>query len=163
MRIGTKDAEKEATDAAAAATAAEEAAQAARRPLQLPDDKQSLFEVGVSLATECSGLLLEPKAAAFGDSVSALLAGMVEMCCSVERMLENGDLVEGVVGESDVEVATPMRDLILDDDFDEHKSRCQELMETSYAEVNDFVERYEPYRYAPDSRACFVTSAEHYG
>lgn len=126
----------------------------ARRPLKLDADKLPLFEVEVSLAEGHSGLVLTPQHGAFTEASAALLSGLVDMCCSVERILENADLVEGVVGESDVEVATPMRDLILDDDFDEHKATCLQLVDTSYDQVNEFVARYEPYRCAPHMRAC---------
>lgn len=126
----------------------------ARRPLKLDADKLPLFEVEVSLAEGHSGLVLTPQHGAFTEASAALLSGLVDMCCSVERILENADLVEGVVGESDIEVATPMRDLILDDDFDEHKAMCLQLVDTSYDQVNDFVARYEPYRCAPHMRAC---------
>lgn len=107
-----------------------------------------LFELQVSLSEDSESLLLSPGEADFVNGAEVILEGFVETCHVVERMLENEDLVCGVVEEEGLEVQTAMKDLILDEEYDEQKSVAMQLLSAAYQNVVVFVGSYHPFRYA---------------
>jgi hypothetical protein len=112
-------------------------------------DIAPLFELHVSLSEDCKSLLLSPGESDFISGVDIVLDGFVETCNVVERMLENEDLVCKVVEEEGLEVQTAMKDLILDEEYDEHKSVVTQLLSNAYQNVIDFTGTYNPFRCRP--------------
>ena len=110
-----------------------------------------MFELQVALSDDCASLLLSPGEADFVNGIDVVLEGFVETCHVVERMLENEDLVCGVVEEEGLEVQTPMKDLILDEEYEERKTEAMQLLSTAYQNVVVFVGTYHPFR----SDSCF--------
>jgi hypothetical protein len=108
-----------------------------------------MFELHVALSGDCESLLLSPGEADFVNGVDVVLEGFIETCHVVERMLENEDLVCGVVEEEGLEVQTAMKDLILDEEYEGHKAAAMQLLSTSYQNVVAFVGTYHPFRYGP--------------
>lgn len=113
-----------------------------------------MFELQVALSDDCASLLLSPGEADFVNGIDVVLEGFVETCHVVERMLENEDLVCGVVEEEGFEVQTPMKDLILDEEYEEHKTDAIQLLSTAYQNVVVFVATYHPFRCNPSFHAA---------
>jgi hypothetical protein len=105
-----------------------------------------MLDLHVSLSEDCQSLLLSPGEADFVNAVDVVLEGFVETCHVVERMLENEDLVCGVVEEESLEVQTAMRDLILDDEFEGYKAMAMQLLSTAYQNVVTFIGTFHPFR-----------------
>jgi hypothetical protein len=105
-----------------------------------------LFVVHISLPEGFDSLPMSPIQAGFANGVASVMNAFVETSCSVERMLENEELVGGVVEVDDVDVQTAMRDLVLDSDFDAQRSAAEALVAESYAHACSFKEQYERYR-----------------
>lgn len=112
-----------------------------------------MFELHVSLSDDCSSLLLSPGETDFVNGVDVVLEGFVETCHVVERMLENEDLVCGVVEEEGLEVQTAMKDLILDEEYEDLKTVAMQLLSTAYQNVVVFVGTYHPFRFDPRTRS----------
>jgi hypothetical protein len=108
-----------------------------------------MFELHVALSEDCATLLLSPGEADFANGVNVVLEGFVDTCHVVERMLENEDLVCGVVEEEGLEVQTAMKDLILDEEYEEYKTVAVQLLSTAYQNVVVFVGSYNPFRCGP--------------
>lgn len=107
-----------------------------------------LFQLDVSLADDCQSLLLSPAEDEFVEGVGVIMEGFVEACSVVERMLENEDLVCTVIEEEGLEVQMTMRDLVLDEDFEEHRGSAAGLLAGAYQAVVTFTSKYNPFRCA---------------
>lgn len=107
-----------------------------------------LFQLDMSLADDCLSLLLSPAEDEFVEGVGVIMEGFVEVCSVVDRMLENEDLVCTVIEEEGLEVQMAMRDLVLDEDFEEHRSTASGLLAGAYQDVVTFTSKYNPFRCA---------------
>lgn len=105
-----------------------------------------LFQLSVSLAEDCQSLLLSPAEDEFVEGVGVVMEGFVEACAVVERMLENEELVETVIEEEGLEVQMAMRDLVLDEEFEEHRSTAADLLAEAYQGLIKFTSMYNPFR-----------------
>ena len=106
-----------------------------------------LFELGVSLAEDCQSLLLSPGEDDFVAGVGVVMEGFVEACTVVERMLENEELVCSVIEEEGLEVQMAMRELVLDEEFEEHRGNAAALLAGAYHDVISFTTKYNPFRF----------------
>jgi hypothetical protein len=107
--------------------------------------------------TEGCALVISPGKDDFLKGIGSVFESFAEACGDLERMLENEELVSGVVEATDVEVQTPMKDLILDEEYEAHRTEAEELIERSYAHVLLYMERYDPIRCA-----CYLVSSQLY-
>jgi hypothetical protein len=108
-----------------------------------------ILQAFVFLADDNASLVMSPARERFADGVGDVLNCFADACCSVERLLENNDLLSKLDQDSSVDLSASMRDIIVNEQFDDHQIEAELLINQSYARAVERMQGYEKFRCYP--------------